>query len=210
MSGYPVPRRRVRVEHRQSNSRFIATLDRASTVEEAREQLRHVREEMPDASHHVHAMKVGHGASVIEGTSDDGEPAGTSGPPMLAVLRGSDIGDAILVVTRYFGGTKLGTGGLVQAYSEAARLALAAVETELKVDRVPISFSIPYTFYDRVKILLETGGAIIEGEDFSDVVSVDALFPVEGLGDFGEQLRELTAGSVSIIRRDEAGDPSAG
>lgn len=207
MSSYPVPRRRVRVEHRQSNSRFIATLDRASTVEEARELLREVRGEMPDASHHVHAMKIGHGSSVIEGTSDDGEPAGTSGPPMLAILRGADIGDTMLVVTRYFGGTKLGTGGLVQAYGDAARLALEAVETELKVDRVPIMFSIPYTYYDRVKLLLAEGDAVVESEDFSDIVSVNALFPEAGLGAFEEQLRELTAGETAITRRDEAAGP---
>ncbi|HRF96950.1 MAG TPA: YigZ family protein, partial [Aggregatilineales bacterium] len=75
----------------------------------------------------------GFGASVTEGMSDDGEPAGTAGPPVLAVVRGSKIGDVSLVVTRYFGGTKLGTGGLVRAYSEAAHIALNSLPTTLKI-----------------------------------------------------------------------------
>jgi putative IMPACT (imprinted ancient) family translation regulator len=79
---------------------------------------------MPNASHHVYAFRVGHGNSIIEGMSDDGEPTGTAGPPVLAVLRGTQIGDIIVIVTRYFGGTKLGTGGLVRAYPEAAQIAL--------------------------------------------------------------------------------------
>ena len=93
----------------------------STTVKEAKAFLAAVRAEMPDANHHVYAYRVGFGNSVIEGMSDDGEPSGTSGPPVLAVLRGSGIGDVIVVVTRYFGGTKLGTGGLVRAYSDAAR-----------------------------------------------------------------------------------------
>lgn len=202
MSAYPVPRQRVRVEYRQSNSRFIATLGRVSSVEEARGFLREIRSEMPDASHHVHAMKVGYGASVIEGMSDDGEPAGTSGPPTLAVLRGADIGDTIIVITRYFGGTKLGTGGLVQAYSEAARLVLQEVETEWKIDRVPIEFRIGYSLYDRVKLLMEDAGAMIQHEEFTDSITVVVDFPVDRLEEFGEALREFSAGSVVINRLD--------
>jgi uncharacterized YigZ family protein len=117
MTRYLIPAGTVRVETEVSRSRFIATLGMAETAEAARAFIAGVRAEMPDASHHVYAFRVGYGASVIEGLSDDGEPSGTSGPPIMAVLRGAPVGDVVLVVTRYFGGTKLGTGGLVRALS---------------------------------------------------------------------------------------------
>src|SRR5512142_772503 len=129
MSSYFVPASTVRAEHEVSRSRFIATLSNTATVQEARAFIAAVRAEMPDATHHVYAFKVGYGASVTEGLSDDGEPTGTSGPPVLAVLRGAEVGDVAIVITRYFGGTKLGTGGLVRAYSDAARAAVAAMTT---------------------------------------------------------------------------------
>src|SRR5512134_2891681 len=96
------------------NSRFITTIAPAAMPEDAKRFIASIRAEMPDASHHVYAFRAGYGNSVIEGMSDDGEPSGTAGPPTLAVLRGAGIGDIVLVTTRYFGGTKLGTGGLVR------------------------------------------------------------------------------------------------
>jgi len=202
MSSYFVPAGRVRVEYRQSNSVFIATLDRASSAEEARALLREIREEMPGATHHVHAMKIGHGASVIEGASDDGEPPGTSGPPALAVLRGSDLGDAMLVITRFFGGTKLGTGGLVQAYTAAAKEAVAAVRRELKVTRIAIRMTTAYPLYERVRALVEEGGGLVDGEDFSDVVELRARYPRDGIAALEEALREASSGAVTIRRAD--------
>lgn len=162
--------------------------------------LREIREEMPGATHHVHAMKIGHGASVIEGASDDGEPPGTSGPPALAVLRGSGLGDAILVITRFFGGTKLGTGGLVQAYTAAAKEAVAAVTRELKVERAAIRMTMAYPLFERVKALVGEGGGIVDGEEFSDVVEVHARYPLEGIEALEAALREVSSGAVTIER----------
>src|SRR5512143_848730 len=144
---YRIPATRVRIEHEVSRSRFIATLDNAPTVEAARAFIAGIRAEMPDATHHVYAFKVGYGSSVTEGLSDDGEPTGTAGPPALAVVRGADVGDVALVVTRYFGGTKLGTGGLVRAYSDAARAALAGMQTCEKVERRQLGLTMPYGLY---------------------------------------------------------------
>ena len=132
MQRYPIPKQQARTEIRVSNSRFIATIAPAATSQAAQEFIRSIRAEMPDATHHVYAFRVGYGSSIREGMSDDGEPSGTSGPPALAVLRGTDIGDVVLVITRYFGGTKLGTGGLVSAYTAAAKAAIAILETEEK------------------------------------------------------------------------------
>ncbi len=125
-SRYPIPAKTVRVETRVVNSRFIATIGQAQTVEEARAFIDALRQEFADATHNVYAFRVGYGASVTEGMSDDGEPSGTAGRPALAVLRGADLGDVVLVITRYFGGTKLGTGGLVRAYTHSAQEALEA------------------------------------------------------------------------------------
>ena len=140
---YPVPQSRTRTEIKVSNSRFISTIDRADSVKEAQAFIRSIREEMPDASHHVYAFKIGHGSSISEGMSDDGEPSGTSGPPAMAVLRGSGIGDVVLVITRYFGGTKLGTGGLVSAYGAAAKAAVAELATEEKIKRKTFTLRVP-------------------------------------------------------------------
>ncbi|RPI92248.1 MAG: YigZ family protein, partial [Chloroflexi bacterium] len=102
MSHYPIPARTIRIENEVVNSRFIATIGRADSVEEAKRFIQSVRHEMPDATHHVYAFKVGYGGSVTEGMSEYGGPSGTAGPSVLAVLRGADIGDVVIVVTRYF------------------------------------------------------------------------------------------------------------
>lgn len=197
---YQRPARTVRVEHEVSRSRFIATLGRAQTMEQARSFLEAIRQEMPDANHHVYAIRVGHGQSVTEGMSDDGEPAGTSGPPALAVLRGSGLGDAVLVITRYFGGTKLGTGGLVSAYSEAARLAINAVEREERVDRVRFAVTLPYAHYERLKKALEDWEGIVEREGFGAEVLLQIAVPQQFAQELHAALADWTAGQV-IPRR---------
>src|SRR5579871_3558271 len=147
--GYLIPAQTTRVTTAVSNSRFVTTIGLVTTVDEAKAFLSAVRAEMSDANHHVYAYRVGFGNSVIEGMSDDGEPSGTSGPPVLAVLRGSGIGDVIVVVTRYFGGTKLGTGGLVRAYGDAARTGLEALVTERKITKQTLGIEAPYHFFEQ-------------------------------------------------------------
>ena len=124
MVRYLIPASEVRTEIMVVNSRFIATAAPVFTVEQAREFIKRIRSEFDDASHNVPIFVVGYGSSVIAHCSDDGEPSGTAGRPALAVLQGTGPGGYGIVVTRYFGGTKLGTGGLVRAYSEAVRQVL--------------------------------------------------------------------------------------
>jgi uncharacterized YigZ family protein len=204
MKRYPIPAKRVRVETRASNSRFIATLDRASTVTEAKAILQAIRDEMPDATHHVYGYRVGHGSSVTEGVSDDGEPSGTSGPPVLAALRGSGLGDAIIVVTRYFGGTKLGTGGLVAAYGAAAKEALASVEIEQKIERETISLAAPYALYEAVRRLAEECEGIFESENFGAEVEMRVSLPEERLEEFAGKLRNLSNGKLTFQEKEGA------
>jgi uncharacterized YigZ family protein len=115
LASYLIPAKETRVELIVVNSRFIATVAPVFTVDEAKAFVARIKHEFADASHNVSVYLVGHGASVTAHCTDDGEPAGTAGRPALAVLQGSGLGDVAVVVTRSFGGTKLGTGGLVRA-----------------------------------------------------------------------------------------------
>lgn len=197
MTTYRIPATTTRIEHQVSRSRFIATLANAPTVEAARQFIASIRAEMPNATHHVYAFKVGFGGSVTEGLSDDGEPAGTSGPPVLAVLRGANIGDAVLVVTRYFGGIKLGTGGLVRAYSDAARAVIAATPTEEKVERRHLGLTLPYSLYERVKLIAAAHGATIDDEAFEAEITLYLTLPLTAIEPFTAAIRELGAGRLT-------------
>ena len=201
MAGAPrhrVPLGTTRVETRAGNSRFIATLARAGSVEEARAFIASVRAEMPDATHHVHAFRAGFGASVTEGMSDDGEPSGTSGPPVLAVLRGSGLGDVAVVVTRYFGGTKLGTGGLVSAYGDAAKAVVEAAPTEEKVERAAVRLDVPYALLETARRALHEAGATGVREDFGAFVAIEAAVPVDAREELARVLRDASAGHVEL------------
>ena len=199
MSRYPIPKGTTRIEYRQSNSRFITTLAPVFTVEEAKSFLQSIRNEMPDATHHVYAYIVGFGSSITEGMSDDGEPSGTSGPPTLAVLRGAGIGDAIVVITRYFGGTKLGTGGLVTAYSSATKEVLQQAPTEMKVHRIEASLTTSYHHFERIKKLILELEGIIDDEAFATNVALTFRLPKEHLESLRTQVQDMTAGSVEIV-----------
>ena len=199
---YLIPSETHSVEIVVVNSRFIATAARVENAEEARAFLESVPTQMPDASHHVHAFRVGYGNSVTEGMSDDGEPSGTAGPPVLSVLRGTEIGDAIVVVTRYFGGTKLGTGGLVRAYCEAARTVLSELPTEWKVEKQKVMMALPYTYFEQIKRLIEQYNGIIEDQDFAADVTLTLIFPLVDVPAFTESVTELTSGQVEPLMLD--------
>ncbi len=196
---YRIPTARHQIEIEVMKSRFIATAGYVPTVEEARTFLATVRAEMPDASHHVYAFRVGFGNSVNEGLSDDGEPSGTSGPPIMAVVRGAAIGDIIVVVTRYFGGTKLGTGGLVRAYSDAAREVLKELPTALKIEKALLGIELPYPLYEPTLRLIEAHGGLVEESTFAGDVTVLARFPVRAVEAFDAALRDLSSGRVTPI-----------
>ena len=177
-------------------------MQRASTVESARAAIAQLRAEAPDANHHVYAFRAGFGKTVTEGMSDDGEPTGTAGPPSLAVIRGTNVGDIVLVTARFFGGTKLGTGGLVRAYTEAAQLALSQLRTELKVERQLVGIELPYSLYTVAKQLIDKHNGIVEEEVFGADVLLTARFAVTALDSFAEALRERSAGAVNPVRLD--------
>ena len=199
MDGYLIPARETRVEIRVLNSRFIATAAPVFSVDEARDFIARIREEFADASHNVPAFVVGHGATVTAHCHDDGEPSGTAGRPALAVLRGSGLGDVCVVVTRYFGGTKLGTGGLVRAYSDAVRAVLAELPLAKKVATHTVLVGLPYTYLERVRLAIDAYQGRTLDEDFAAEVTITARFSVEHLPPFQNALKELSNGALEAV-----------
>jgi putative IMPACT (imprinted ancient) family translation regulator len=131
--------------------------------------------------------------------NDDGEPAGTAGRPVLAVLQGSGLGDAVLVVTRYFGGTKLGTGGLVRAYGDAARAVLEAAPRAERVATHTLQMKAPYALFEQLRLLVEAHGGRILDEAFAAEVTVTAQLTQGGTAAFREAWRELTNGAREAV-----------
>jgi len=193
---YLVPLTEIRREQIVVNSRFIATLAPAFSIDEARTFMKRIRTEFSDASHNVPVYIIGGGNTVTEYFSDDGEPSGTSGKPALTVLRGSGLGDAVLVITRYFGGTLLGTGGLVKAYTEAAQSVVNVVE---RGQRVPVHVAmaaIPYNLLERIRLLVTKNHGKVLGEDYAGDITLTLQFPVENYDAFQVDMREISAGKI--------------
>ena len=203
---YSIPLHEVRREHIVVNSRFIATLAPVLSIQEARAFIERIRVEFADASHNIPAYIIGGGNTVTEYFSDDGEPSGTAGRPALAVLRGSGLGDAAVVVTRYFGGTLLGTGGLVKAYTESTRLVVNAVERGRRVPVYVAMTAIPYNLLERVRLLVAREGGAVLDEDFAADITMTLQFPVDAFETFQSALREMSAGKLQaeVIESREA------
>jgi uncharacterized YigZ family protein len=196
MSTYFIPLNEIRREHVVVNSRFIATLGPVFSIEEARAFIARIKKEFADASHNVRAYIIGGGNTVTEYFSDDGEPSGTAGKPALAVLRGSGLGDVAVVITRFFGGTLLGTGGLVKAYTESTQM---VVNTVGRGRRVPVHVAmaaIPYHLLERVRLLVTRQSGEILGEDFAADITMTLQLPVDSFETFQNELRQLSAGKL--------------
>jgi uncharacterized YigZ family protein len=206
MPRYPIPAKETRIEIRVLNSRFIATVAPVFSVQEARAFVGRMKQEFSDASHNVPAYLIGHGASVIAHCHDDGEPSGTAGRPALAVLRGSGLGDVAIVVTRYFGGTKLGTGGLVRAYGDAVRTVLESLPQAEKVPTHTVMIAAPYPFFERIRQAVEAHHGKILDEAFAAEVTVTAQLAIERFPGFQACVQELSNGTLEpiIIETDKA------
>ena len=193
---FDVPSAEVRIEHVVVNSRFIAALAPADTDVRARAFINDMRGEFADASHHVSAFILGGGKSTSEHCSDDGEPSGTAGRPLLSVLRRSGLGDVALVVTRYFGGTLLGKGGLVRAYTESAQLAVRAVSRARKILFYRTALELPYSKLDQIRACIKSQNGRIESEEFAEIVRMKLVLPVGVFPEFIKTVRDLTSGRV--------------
>ena len=192
---YGIPSRIFRVEELIQRSRFITTAAHAPDANAANAFVDSVRELFPDATHHCWAFVAGPpGSTAHIGMSDDGEPHGTAGRPMLTVLLHSGVGEVVTVCTRYFGGVKLGTGGLSRAYAGGVKLLLQTLPTELKIKRVHVSVRVAYPHVESLQRLLDDLEVVVEHEEYGEEVRYQIAVPAMTLETLREQLAQLTSG----------------
>ena len=183
----------------EKKSRFLAELLTATSPEEVKALLASQREKYADASHVVHAMVLGENAEIL-GCSDDGEPSGTAGRPVLEVLKGSGISQVLLTVTRWFGGTKLGTGGLVHAYGDAAKGVLSSAVTRPRIATSARAVLLPYPLLEQGRRLLRENRFEVRKEDFlAEGVRLSGVLPDEALPALETALRDLSRGKISLM-----------
>ncbi len=194
MNEYLVPAAFAETELVEKRSRFIGHVWPVETEEEARAYIEQMKKKYHDARHNCWCYRLKEGG--VERYSDDGEPQGTAGQPMLGVFQKEGILNVVCVVTRYFGGILLGAGGLVRAYTQSAKDTLdAAGIAAMRLWRC-LSVPVPYSLYERVKNLAAAHGGVLENEDFGADVTLHLLLPDKNYPDFAEKLRDLSAGSV--------------
>jgi len=207
--GYPVPAGRHRLEISVQRSRFIATLAPAPDEAALAHLLHAVRSEFPDATHHCWAFVAGpSGDTARVGMSDDGEPHGTAGRPMLTTLLHSGVGEVAAVVTRFYGGVKLGKGGLSRAYSGAVSEALASLPTVQRIERVDVRVRVSFGAAGPLFRLLEALGAEGRAEDYTadGAMEVSARLPKAAVPELEATVASLTAGAgVVTLGKEEAG-----
>ena len=192
---YRVPRERHRAELVIDRSRFICTVERVQSVEDAQAFIKVMNAEFSDATHNCWAYVVGAPGSTDRiGMSDDGEPHGTAGRPMLTVLQHCGVGEIAAVVTRYYGGTKLGTGGLVKAYGGAVQEALATLPVVERVDRVTATFEVGYAQIGAVQQLLPSLEAEVLAQDFGAQAIFTVTLPRHEAPALESALADLTRG----------------
>lgn len=196
MSDYLIPASRSEIEYVEKRSRFISRLWHVDNEAEALEHLRATREQHWDASHNVYAYSIKD--TGVMRYSDDGEPSGTSGMPVLDVFRKAGIQDFCCVVTRYFGGILLGAGGLVRAYSKAAALALEAAGRARMTLLDNVCLICTYPQYERVKSELTRFDARIDNVGFAADVEITLSMTPENFARFLPRVTELTAATALV------------
>lgn len=194
-TSYLVPARPAEVEIEVRRSRFRCRVERVATEEAARAVVEEERRRHWDARHHCSAFVLGPDGAV-QRSSDDGEPSGTAGAPMLEVLRGRDLSDVVAVVTRWFGGVLLGAGGLVRAYSDAVRAGLdeAGVAERRLVARYDVA--VPHADAGRLEHDLRTRDVHVLGADYGSVATLHVAVPVATADGLARLLAELTGGDL--------------
>lgn len=183
--------------YEEKKSRFLSEAFHVCSEEEVAEILEKIRKEHYDASHHCYAYMIGEDGRMTR-AADDGEPGGTAGMPILEVIRGEELRDTLIVVTRYFGGTLLGTGGLTRAYREAAKDAVRNSETSLLYKGIRSAFSVPYTEQGKIKYLFRENGWYILSTAYTAEVSFVVLVPEEDRGRAEALLKEKTGGKIGL------------
>ncbi len=185
----------------EKKSRFIAHIKPITSEDDATAFIEEIKKQYWDARHNCYAYQLGD-RNQIQRYSDDGEPGGTAGMPILDVLRGKDIKDTIVVVTRYFGGTLLGTGGLVRAYSLSAREGIKSAGLIERIPHIRQHFIVDYTLSGKVQYEILNGGHILEDTIYTDKVEFIALSQVEMADKLVENIVNITGNSVDVVKDD--------
>ena len=196
MDRYMVVARDAVIEFVEKRSRFIGHVWYCSEEAQALERIKEMREKHWDATHNVYAYIIKDGPTRF---SDDGEPSGTAGMPVLEVFKREGINNVCCVVTRYFGGILLGAGGLVRAYAAAAKQALDAAGINEMHRFAVVSFNCPYQLFERVRLETVALNGAVERSDFGEYVDMDILLPEENVERFVSRLTEMSSGTVKPV-----------
>lgn len=188
-------------EIEEKKSRFIAHVSPAQTEEEALAFIEAKKKQYWDARHNCYAYVLGDKAQLVR-FSDDGEPSGTAGKPILEVLLGMEMRNLVVVVTRYFGGTLLGTGGLVRAYTQAAQAGMAASVTGTMKYGILLEITTDYNGIGRIQYIMGQKKIAIEEPEYTDVVTLKVKIPYEEEEALRKEITEATAGKAQIEKKD--------
>ena len=179
------------------HSRFIAEVFPVENQAAARELLKEQKQKYFDSTHVVHAFVIGKNAEVL-GMSDDGEPSGTAGRPVLDVLKGSGCTNILLTVTRYFGGTLLGTGGLVKAYSDSAKAVLDITKFEPLIEKSNFKLSLNYDMYEKVKYHFNHYHIDSLQEDFTEKITISGVIFADEFNSFKKEIEDLSNARILV------------
>ncbi len=195
MTEYYVPTGPSETEFVEKRSRFIGHVWPVESEEEARACIERMKKKYHDARHNCWCYRLKEGG--VERYSDDGEPQGTAGQPMLGVFQKEGVVNVACVVTRYFGGILLGAGGLVRAYTQSAKDALDAAGISVVRRWVEVTAPCPYSLFERMKLEVEAAGGVLGESEYAAAVTVHALLPENAVEVFSARVVELTAGAAA-------------
>ena len=197
MEEYLVPTRFGEDAFYEKKSHFIGRIWPVETEEEAQEKIRDMKRQHYDATHNCWAYIIRDGAVRF---SDDGEPGGTAGMPMLQVLQREELFNVVCVVTRYFGGILLGAGGLVRAYTKGAKIAVDAAGKSMKRVWSVLYVPCPYSYYERVRLEVAAFGGVIRDASFGAEVELELLLPEAQTLPFIQRLTEMSAACIECLQ----------
>lgn len=197
MDSYQTPASTHRSQIEVKRSRFISTISNVTDKPAALLFIDKLRKEMPDANHHCWAMIAGRPDDIYQqDQSDDGEPKGTAGKPILNVLRHSGLGNTVAVVTRYFGGIKLGSGGLVRAYTQSVTEALKTLNTRIAFIRIEIVVALPYTAFDSFEYWMQCSNIIVTDKQFQESIVITLQAPESDIAALRQELKRLSGAII--------------
>ncbi|KLN46017.1 hypothetical protein AAY77_11690 [Providencia rettgeri] len=204
MKPYLIPAETISFTEEIKKSQFITYLAHTDGIEAAKDYIQSIKAQYPDARHHCWAFVAGRPDDSQQlGFSDDGEPTGTAGKPIMAQLLGSSLGEITCVVVRYFGGIKLGTGWLVKAYGNGAQQALKILSTKTKVPQKMFNLVCDYSLINAIEQLLAQVNGVILHSDYNEVVALQIAIPATLEQEVNDKLRDVSRGALTLTPESE-------